>query len=153
MTETLTSIRRITLTKGNLAIHLALMTGVNDLTLSYWEVRVGGRMVKHGDTERTGVVAEVLQDVVANTTLRTSAMDVALRSLTWAALNNHEHVPASELRAGDLLHVGGTNYVLIKSAEVDGDIVRLRFEGNSEGVEHRYPMTQLCNLSGRDLQP
>jgi hypothetical protein len=152
MTDILTSIRRITLDKGNLAIHLALMTGTNDLTVSYWEVRVGGRKVKHGTTERTGVVAEVLQDVVTSTTLRTSAMDIALRSLTWTALANHEHVPAAELHAGDGLHVGGTNYVLVKSARVDGDIVRVRFEGNADGVEHRYPLTRLCNLSGRDLR-
>lgn len=145
--------RRITLEKGPLAIHLALMVDARGAHYSFWEVRLGGRRIKDGLTERTGEVAEVLRDVVANTTMRTMALDTALRALTWQALDNHEHVPASELRAGDGLHVGGTNYVLVSAAVVDGDVVRVRFEGNTDGVEHHFEPTHLCNLSARNLRP
>lgn len=149
MTTTTDTARRFTLTKGSLTIILVqYVTGHMAATYS-WSVLTGTKLAGHGKFDSDRDITAALRRVANSVTLRTVTADAQLRTLTWQALAKHEHVPASELRANDCLSVGGGNYVCVESAVVDGDIVRVRFEGNAPGVEHRFESTRLCNLSKR----
>jgi len=145
------TIRRFQLRKHGLEINIARMTGLGQVFF-YWEVRNGGAVAARGTVDGDRSILAMLKHVADNTTLRTDAGNVALRSLTWEALDGHEHVPASELRAGDVLCVNGYG-LTIESATPDGDNMIIITAGmgyhGSAGTRRCYRRNQLCNLAER----
>lgn len=112
-----------------------------------WAVFNGTKHVRSGVTSTVDLRALLLR--IAHTVVMPSRLAQGrLRSIGTRTMARHQHVPARELRTGDLLYVGGTNYVLVASAEVDGDTVRILAHGGAN------PFTRaggdLCNLSMRD---
>lgn len=112
-----------------------------------WQVFSGKKLVRDGVTASEDL-RSLLRDIARKVIMPSKLAQGRLRSIATWPMSRHQHVPAHDLRTGDLLHVGGTNYILVQTAEVDGDTVRILAHG---GVN---PFTRaagdLCNLSMRD---
>lgn len=152
MTATTPALRLFILKKAALKISLSELTS-DGATLYHWEVRYGPQSISTGVAENATSIPEALKRVADDTVTRSPSGDMAVRSLTWQALDNHEHVPARELRAGDCLHVCAAVYRVVKAVAFDGDGVQVTF-GHQDGqpFTRRYPLHQLCNLIERGPQ-
>lgn len=147
--------RILKLEKNGLAITLRQLTDARGAVYTFWGVTLGGRTVKTGLFERDHGIPAILKHIADTVVMRTSALDVALRSLTWTALDGHDHVPASELRAGDSVLIYGTTYRVVDSVLAVDNAVVVDFAKTSEQqpLFRRYPTAQLCNLNARGLRP
>ncbi len=109
------------------------------------------RLIRQAQSLGFDGVADVLRSVLASTTMRTSALDMTLHATAWQALDGCEHVPASELRAGDRIILGGAVARTVDSVNLlpDGAVlITLR----EVPVTRRFPRTHLCNLLARGPQ-
>lgn len=140
------------LEKYGLVITIRQMIDARGAVYNFWAVTYGGRSIKTGLFERDHGIPAVLKHIVDNTSLRTSGGDMLLRGLTWNALVGCEHVPASELRIGDRMVLGGTSAHTVESIREHSDgFLFVEFEGPM--TTRRFPMTHLCNLIERGPQP
>lgn len=154
MTATTTVTRRFMLTKGALSIILVqYVTGENTSTYS-WSVLFGKNLAGHGKFNGTASVPAALRQVANSVSMRSAMADARLRTLTWLALDGHEHVPASELRAGDSVLLYGTTYRTVATVEHRDDAVIVHFTKTSEQqpLFRRFLTHQLCNLTKRGPQ-
>lgn len=152
MTASIDFKRIFSVHKDSLSIFVSTMRDdVTGAIFSHWAVFQDNRPVKADIIDGTHHLPAILKNAADNTTLRTGVLDMALRALTWSALENHTHVSASELRAGDVLSLHGYG-VVIESVETDGDNVTIVIGSmgyHSGGTRRCMPKTQLCNLIQR----
>lgn len=151
---TATTTRRFMLTKGALSIILVqYVTGALTATYS-WSVLSGKNLAGHGKFNSTTSVPAALRRVANSVSMRSAVADARLRTLTWLALDGHEHVPASELRAGDSVLLYGTTCRTVATVQQCGDTVVVDFTKSSEQqpLFRRFSIHQLCNLTKRGPQ-
>jgi hypothetical protein len=147
MTAIATADRTFTLAKGDLWI--GLIQRVNGDTATYaWSVLLGGNMVKSGQFDTAAWMPEVLKTIADSVTMPTPMGDMALRTLTWSAMNGFQHVPANELRQGDEIAFGGGAFT-VDTVVPQGNKLTVMF---TNGPSRRLIVNQLCNLTARGPQ-
>src|SRR5690349_4057733 len=74
-----------------------------------WSVFNGKKHVSGGIA--VGDLNSVLREITRKVVMPSKLAQGRLSSIATWPMARHEHVPARELRTGDLLHVGGSNYI------------------------------------------
>lgn len=146
MTITATADRKFTLAKDGLWISV-IRHGDTPAPAWTWAVLQGSKHVGTGLLQGDMTLTEVLKHIADNITMPSPVGDIALRALTWSAMDGFEHVPACELAVGDLLSIGGPVPMLIVSVTREADYVRVVFDN---GLSRRRSLHQLCNLFRRE---
>lgn len=149
--------RMFHLTAGNVRVQIGETDGPGAQKSYGWDVSVGKRHIRSG----VSVCADLrtaLRRIVGTVTMPSKLAAGRLRAISTYANPSHVQVPAGNLRGGDLLHIGGTNYVLVHSVTVDrvtGEVVIRPYNGTEpvDGNGFRRGLFELCNLARRDARP
>lgn len=141
--------RRFELQKNGLQIALEQITDARGALYTFWAVTYGRNTIKSGLFERDHGIPAMLKHIADTTPTNTDAMHMVLRGLTWTALDNHEHVPASELRKGDHLNWSGRAVEVLSAQTQNDGTVLVGFAGLPFV---RFSAAQLCNLTERGPQ-
>lgn len=153
----MTATRLFHIAADNVRVQISETDGPGAQKSYGWDVSVGKRHV-HSGVSVCDDLRAALRHMVESTTMPSKRSATLLRTIPSHVNPSHTQVPAGLLRGGDLLHIGGTNYVLVHSVTVDrvaGEVLIRPYNG-TEPVDNPgfgRGLFELCNLSRRDARP